>query len=634
MASPSNRSPRAFQRLLAVAAIAVLAGIFACRPAWSPDSKRLLFSAVDEGGRLVACYDRASGKVERLYVPPTRHQFVNAMWSEDGQRAVILSGSGRSNPVTVAVAQLAVPATEPKVVQTVVTDTGALDGDALVAAIVVKGYLFFSTDSIMRVNLATGETTITKGGRGERLAVVRCGEGLGYVQHQISKNTAVRGDWEVGQLDPETLQRSPLLRSKSFPDMDLQPRPAFSLDLERIALPTADGNALVVFREGKVEWTMALGPKLQVQVNDIQWARHGGSLYASLCRMREQGGLTWSLFESTIGGSVQREVKLFASELPNMLDNADRRLGLAISPDGKVAALTTAYVPLALADHGLYLVDLTKGKRKVTKLPFPQASGTTIVGSDFMRHVAQDWAGQFRVDQPGNALLVSGGGSSVGLRALVQGQADLAMATRKASPAEQDLAKQDGITLEEHLVVHNIAAICVHKDFPIASLTVAQLAQIFGVDGVRHWSELGIEVPAADDDIIMATRKGQAASILALRDGALARKQLAHSWIAPENDDALVAYAASRKGIIVALDDPESASRNADVKVIAIARDAGSPPCLPTDAAIADGSYALASRMYVYAQQDAGPQVATFLRWLQSDAGREVTSKYGFRPSK
>ena len=151
---------------------------------------------------------------------------------------------------------------------------------------------------------------------------------------------------------------------------------------------------------------------------------------------------------------------------------------------------------------------------------------------------------------------------------------------------------------------------------------------------MRHWSELGIEVPAADDDIIMATRKGQAASILALRDGALARKQLAHSWIAPENDDALVAYAASRKGIIVALDDPESASRNADVKVIAIARDAGSPPCLPTDAAIADGSYALASRMYVYAQQDAGPQVATFLRWLQSDACREVTSKYGFRPSK
>ena len=391
MALPGNRSQRAFQRLLAVAAMAVLAGIFACRPAWSPDGKRLLFAAVDDGGRFVACYDRESGKVERLYVPPTRHQFVNAMWSADGQRAVVLSGPGPTKPVTVAVAQLAVPATDPPVVQTVVTDTGALEGDALVAAIVVNGYLFFSTDSIIRVNLVTGETKIMEGGRGERLAVVRCGEGLGYVRHQIGKDTAVDGDWEVGSLDPETLQRSPLLRSTSFPDMALQPRPAFSLYLERIAIPTLHGNAIVVFRDGKVEWTMDLGANLQVQVNDIQWSRHGGSVYASLSRRRGQGGVAWSLFESTIGGSVQREVELFQSDKPDMLDNADRRLGLAISPDGRLAALTTAYVPVAMADHGLYLVDLMNGKRKVTKLPFPGASCVTIAGSDTMLARTRCW---------------------------------------------------------------------------------------------------------------------------------------------------------------------------------------------------------------------------------------------------
>lgn len=136
MVSPSNRSLNAFQRLLAVAGIAVLVSIFACRPAWSPDSQRLLFAAIDEGGRFVACYDRASGQVKRLCVPPTRHQFVHAMWCEDGQRVVVLLGSGRSKPVTVAVAQLAVPGSEPSTeapqLRTITTDTNSLArGDSL-----------------------------------------------------------------------------------------------------------------------------------------------------------------------------------------------------------------------------------------------------------------------------------------------------------------------------------------------------------------------------------------------------------------------------------------------------------------------------------------------------------------------
>tara|TARA_R110002096_G_scaffold11251_11_gene41820 strand:+ start:2914 stop:4836 length:1923 start_codon:yes stop_codon:yes gene_type:complete len=640
MTAPSNPSSRAFVRLLAVAVIAVLAVAFSCRPAWSPDGKRLLFTAVDDGGRFVASYDRETGKVERVLVPPVGHDSLNASWSADGKRALVLSGVGRGKPAMVAVSEVVVlgeSVTSPEVVHTqmVSTETNALEPQALVGAVIVDRNLFFSIGDIVRVNLDTGDTKTVAAGVGERLAVVRRGDGLAYISFTVSR-VHPQGVWQIGALDPETLHRKMLLRSQDYAGVSIWPRPSFSPDLDRVAMPSQSLESIVVFREGKIELTLPLGPKQAVWVNDLVWSRHGDKIFATLCRMAEgrEAGSQWSLFESTVGGSVQRETVLFDGKHSRVPRPQGESLGLSISPDGKVAAVTTAHALNAAKDQGLYLVDLTNPKRTVTKVGFPASQAVTLCGSDLMLSLAQRWSARFRVDHPGHVLKVRGGGTGTGLAALRQGDADLSMAMRLATKPELDQAKQDGVTFEEHCIVRHPAAICVHKDSAITALTVAQLAQIFAADGATKWSELGFEVPEADNDIIMATHKRLTPSHEALRVSALARRPFAHSRITPENDEALVAFAAIKKGAIVALDDPDAASRDANVKLVPIARDAASKPCLPTDATIADGSYPLVLRLFVYSRKGAPANVSRFLGWLHGEAGvREVRSA-GYRPAK
>ncbi|MGK0300127.1 MAG: phosphate transport system substrate-binding protein [Planctomycetota bacterium] len=635
-----NTSLRAYQRLAAVAVVAVLACILACRPAWSPDGERLLFTAVDNGGRFVACYDRETGMAERVLVPPAGHDSLNAMWGGDGKCAVVLSGGNRGNPADLGVTEVLLPevwlpGVVPKTLRTMWVGN-APESKALVGAVVVARHLFFSTGDIVRLDLDTGVTESLAARRGERLALMRRGDGLCYVSYVVGRKPGPNGVWEVGSLDPETLQRTRILQSKDFPGVQIWPRPAFSSDLERIAMPSQNCESLIMFREGKIESTLPLGAKHHVHVNDLVWSRHGDKIYATLSRLAEQpaSGYQWSLYEATIGGSMQRETVLFGSEAVRMIGTPDHSLGLAISPDGKTAAMTTAYVSNVAKDHGLYLVDLSHARRTVTKVAFPKSQAVTMRGSDYMRDLAMQWSGQFRVDHPGHVIEVIGGGTGPGFAALLAGDADFSMATRPASAGELDQAKQKGITLEQHCVVRNVAAICVHKDSPIKSLTIAQLAKIFGVDGVTKWSELGFEVPESDDDIIMATRKVRAASYDALRSSALALGQFAHSRINPENDDALIAFAAIKKGAIVAVDDSDAAVRNDDVKVIPIARDDTSRPCMPTEAAIVDGSYPLVLPMFVYSRKGAGAKVSRFLEWVRSDVGKKLTTEFGFRPAK
>jgi hypothetical protein len=152
------------------------------------------------------------------------------------------------------------------------------------------------------------------------------------------------------------------------------PLPAFSRDLARIALPaekreSKGETAILVFRDGKLEAVLPLGR--DVECGSVEWLPDGATLCASLCRKdAENKTAQWSLFETTISGSVSCET-LLVKTLPR-----DKHSGLsgqvALSPDGRTAAFSTAMIDtLDEQDHGLYLVDLAHKERKVTKVPFP-----------------------------------------------------------------------------------------------------------------------------------------------------------------------------------------------------------------------------------------------------------------------
>ena len=67
-------------------------------------------------------------------------------------------------------------------------------------------------------------------------------------------------------------------------------------------------------------------------------------------------------------------------------------------------------------------------------------------------------------------------------------------------------------------------------------------------------------------------------------------------------------------------------------KVIAIAREAGSPYVLPTVESGADGSYPISRGLYMYTAGEPEGTLATYLDWIMGPAGQQIVADLGFVP--
>jgi phosphate transport system substrate-binding protein len=68
-----------------------------------------------------------------------------------------------------------------------------------------------------------------------------------------------------------------------------------------------------------------------------------------------------------------------------------------------------------------------------------------------------------------------------------------------------------------------------------------------------------------------------------------------------------------------------------DQKVLAVARDGGSPYVLPSIATVNDGSYPISRPLYMYVAGNPSGQVKVYLDWVLG-AGQLIVAKLGFVP--
>lgn len=90
-------------------------------------------------------------------------------------------------------------------------------------------------------------------------------------------------------------------------------------------------------------------------------------------------------------------------------------------------------------------------------------------GSDTMVNVAQVWAEAYRAAAPGVEVEVSGGGSGVGIAALVKGAVDIANASRDIKPSESEMALANSGRRRSTSRSATTFAVFVHRDNPAPS---------------------------------------------------------------------------------------------------------------------------------------------------------------------
>ena len=115
----------------------------------------------------------------------------------------------------------------------------------------------------------------------------------------------------------------------------------------------------------------------------------------------------------------------------------------------------------------------------------------TVKGSDTMVILAQRWAEIYMNQHPEISVQVTGGGSGVGLAALINGTTDIANSSRpiKSTEVEKLKARYNTLGVEIPCAKDGIT-IFLNENNPVKELTLKQLSDIYQAR-ITNWKQVG-----------------------------------------------------------------------------------------------------------------------------------------------
>ena len=286
---------------------------------------------------------------------------------------------------------------------------------------------------------------------------------------------------------------------------------------------------------------------------------------------------------------------------------------------------------------GLFLAGCSPSDNKGSEKAGDKASGaakTTIQsrGSDTMVNLAGAWASEYGKITPDVKVEVSGGGSGVGIAALVKGTLDIANASRNMKPEEIEQAKKNtGKEPKEIIVGYDALAIYVNKDNPINEISAEQLAQIYVEGGtLTKWSDLGVQLPAGKDEIIRVSRQSSSGTYEFFREHILSKKDFKLGSRDMNGSKEVVELVGSTVGAIgysgMGYNDP------AKVKMLKVSSKKGEPAIEPNVANTLSKKYPIARSLQVYTLGEPTGEVKKYIDWTLSDVGQKIVEQTGYVP--
>jgi phosphate transport system substrate-binding protein len=255
-------------------------------------------------------------------------------------------------------------------------------------------------------------------------------------------------------------------------------------------------------------------------------------------------------------------------------------------------------------------------------------------GSDTLVNVAQAWAEEYGKIDPDVAVAVSGGGSGTGIAAMINGTVDIANASRKMKAKEIAQAEEHGQHPVEHVVGYDALAVYTHKDNPAKSMTLADLAKIYGrKGGAENWKDLGITVPGCDSGkIVVVSRQNNSGTYAYFQEAVLGEKGKYRMGTLDMNGSKDVVDLVEKTPCAIGYSGLAYATDH--VTKVCVAKEAGQPCVEPTEDSAFDGSYPIARPLLMYTNGEPQGEVKKYMDWIMSDAGQCILAKEGYAPVK
>jgi phosphate transport system substrate-binding protein len=237
--------------------------------------------------------------------------------------------------------------------------------------------------------------------------------------------------------------------------------------------------------------------------------------------------------------------------------------------------------------------------------------------------LVQRLAEEYMKGHAGDLVQVTGGGSGTGIAAFINGTTDLAMASRPMKDEEkQQAAKARGAEVVERPIALDSLAVFVHQANPVSQLTLAQVKDIFQ-GRVTNWKQVG----GGDATIVLYGRENSSGTYDYFREHVLKKEDFSPR-VQTLQGTAAVINAVGRDAGGIGYGGIAYAK---DVKALAVAGDDGKPVA-PAEATVADGTYPLARKLFLYHSANAPERVTKFVQWSLTPEAQALVSKVGYFP--
>jgi phosphate transport system substrate-binding protein len=252
------------------------------------------------------------------------------------------------------------------------------------------------------------------------------------------------------------------------------------------------------------------------------------------------------------------------------------------------------------------------------------AQNIKIKGSDTVLPLTQAEAEEYMKLNKAASIMVTGGGSGVGLAALQNGTTDIAQASRSLKMDEKLNLKSAGKVFKEVIIAYDALAVIVNPSNKVTQLTREQLEGIY-TGKITNWKEVG----GADMKIVVYSRETSSGTYEFFKEHVLQNKNYTPSAMLMPATGAVVQSVSQTKGAIGYVGLAYLEKR---VKSIKVSYDQGKTYVAPSVASAKNKTYPISRPLFYYYLTSVDKNVSPFVKFVLSPTGQNLILKTGYVP--
>src|SRR5262252_3045917 len=251
-----------------------------------------------------------------------------------------------------------------------------------------------------------------------------------------------------------------------------------------------------------------------------------------------------------------------------------------------------------------------------------KADRLVIKGSDTLgAKLVPQLAEHFKAEHPGTTIDIAAEGWTTGIAAIIDGTAEIGMASRRAKSSEVGAAAAKGRNMKPTIVAYDGIAVIVNSGNPVTKMTRKQVEQIFTGD-VQDWSAVG----GSGGKISVYTRNTSSGTYSEFKELAMKKRDYAGGSQKMAGNEQIAAEVGKNPSGVGYVG--MAYTKASGVKVVSI------DGATPSVKSVQDHSYPYWRPTFYYTNGEPTGLAKQFLDYTIGASGQKIVAQVGFVPIK